>query len=71
MEMSACPGCGAVLPGPPTSADPRSGASDACRAVHAEVAGYHWAGEVWSAWAEQHDAVADLIRDRLPLGTAR
>jgi hypothetical protein len=40
MEMSACRGCGAVLPGPPTSTDLRSGASDACRAVYAEVAGY-------------------------------
>jgi hypothetical protein len=169
MEMSSCPGCGAVLPGPPTSSDRRSGASDACRAVHAEVAGYElghlaelgqwhqllvdtygaqhpsdagpaigtafaliglhlalehgrsglevrdahqllanrhrdwprfpapavrgrltivdlalaggpsqyvetlhrWAGEVWSAWAEQHAAVTELIRNRLPLGTAR
>jgi hypothetical protein len=40
MEMSPCPGCGAVLPGPATTSDPRSGASDACRAVYAEVAGY-------------------------------
>ena len=167
--MSACPGCGAVLPGPPTSSDRRSGASDACRAVHAEVAGYEldhiaglgqwhqllvdnyaaqhpsdagpaigtafaliglhlaleegrsglevrdahqllgnryrdwprfpapaargrltivdlalagepshyvetlhrWAIEVWSAWDEQHGAVAELIRMRLPLGAAR
>ena len=165
MEMSACPGCGAVLPGPLTMSDRRSSASDACRAVRAEVAGYElahlaevgrwhqlvvdaygaqhpsdagpaigtafgliglhlaleagrsglevrdahqllgnryrdwprfpapagwgrltivdlalagdpsgyletlhqWAGEVWSAWSEQHDAVAALIRERLPL----
>jgi hypothetical protein len=169
MEMSACPGCGALLPGPPTRTDRRSGASDACRAVRGEVAGYElahvaelgqwhqllvdtygaqhpsdagpaigtafgliglhlaledgrsglevrdahqllanryrdwprfrapaargrltivdlalardpaeyvevlrrWAGEVWSAWAEQHATVAALIRDRLPLGSAR
>jgi hypothetical protein len=169
MEMSACPGCGAVLPGLPTTSDRRSGASDACRAVHAEVAGYElghlaelgqwhqllvdtygaqhpsdagpaigtafaliglhlaledgrsglavrdahrllanryrdwprfgapvargrltivdlalagdpahyvetlhrWAGEVWSAWADQHAAVRELIRDRLPLGAGR
>lgn len=169
MEMSECPGCGAVLPGPPTSSDRRSAASDACRAVQAEVAGYElghlaelgqwhqllvdtygaqhpsdsgpaigtafaliglqlaleddrsglevrdahqllanryrdwprfpapaargaltvvdlaladepssyvellhrWAGEVWLAWAEQHAAVAELIRHRLPLGAAQ
>ena len=165
MEMSACPGCGAVLPGPATSSERRSSASDACRAVRAEVAGYElghlaevgqwhqlvvdtygaqhpsdagpaigtafgliglhlalvdgrsgievrdahqllanryrdwprfpapvdrgrltivdlalaadpsgyvetlhrWAGDVWSAWDEQHAAVAALIRARLPL----
>jgi Family of unknown function (DUF5946) len=169
MEMSTCPGCGAVLPGPAASSDRRSSASDACRGVYAEVAGYElghiaelgqwhqllvdtygaqhpsdtgppigtafaliglhlaledgrsglevrdahqllgnryrdwppfpaptararltivdlalagdpsqyvetlhrWAGEVWSGWADQHAAVADLFRDRLPLGTAR
>ena len=38
--MTPCPGCGAVLPGPGTSSGPRSSASDACRAVYGEVAGY-------------------------------
>ena len=167
--MSACRGCGAVLPGPATSSDPRLTASDACRAVYGEVAGYElshaaevgrwhqllvdtygaqhpsdtgpaigtafaliglrlaledgrsglevrdahqllgnryrewprfaepvargrltivdlalagdpgtyietlhrWAGEVWAAWADQHVAVAELIRQRLALGAAR
>ena len=38
--MSPCPGCGALLPGPAATSDPRSSASDACRAVYGEVAGY-------------------------------
>jgi hypothetical protein len=74
MEMSACAGCGAVLPGPPTSSDRRSSASDACRAVRAEVAGYElghlaelgrWHQLVVDTYAAQHPSAAGP-----PIGTA-
>jgi hypothetical protein len=38
--MSACPGCGLVLPGSDAPWDPRSLASEACHALYGEVAGY-------------------------------
>jgi hypothetical protein len=38
--MSACPGCGLVLPGSDAPWDPRSLASEACHALYGEAAGY-------------------------------
>jgi hypothetical protein len=38
--MCPCPGCGLELPASATASDPRSLASDACRAVYGEVAGF-------------------------------
>jgi hypothetical protein len=39
---SPCPGCGLVLPGASGDADPRSTASEACRATYGEVLGYEY-----------------------------
>ena len=61
--MTACPGCGVVLPGSGEPWDPRSLASEACQALYGEVAGYEshhllelgrWHQLLVDAYAAQH-----------------